>query len=149
MENNFAWLNHICDNTLKHEDWYDDKVIYFNYHKAVMSASPDIEYINARDIVGITHDGYIDKDTPPTWSELLEKLSRFSRFRETSSNRCKDDLIRVIYSEDVFPPDYKRVYEWNGSYYISTGHHRLTVAKFLSVTQIRVLVNHVAEMNKE
>lgn len=47
MENNFAWLNHIYDNTLKHEGWYDDKVIYFNYHKAVMSASPDIEYINA------------------------------------------------------------------------------------------------------
>ena len=149
MENNYTWLNRLCDNTLKYEKWYDDKVIYFNYHKAVLfTISSDVEYINAHDIVGITNDGYADKDILPTWFELLEKLSRFHHIRASFSNLCKEDLIKVIHSEDIFPPDYKRVYEWKGSYYISTGHHRLTIAKFLDVKQVKVFVSHVREMNR-
>ena len=147
MENNYEWLNCLCG-TLKYKDWYDEKVICFDYHKAVSSANSDVAYINAHDIIGITNDRYVDNDNPPTWFELLEKLSRFHRFRASSFNRCKEDLIQLIHSEDLFPLDYKRVYEWNGSYYISTGHHRLTLAKFLDVREIKVFVSHVIEMNK-
>lgn len=128
MGNNFEWLNSICNNILVHKVWYDDQVILLNPHNTVCRWDED-GYINACDIVGITNDYYCARITP-TWLQLLENLKRFSRFQNDNRNHGLEDLIKIIHSEDVFPPDFKRVYELNGQYYIGTGHHRLTVAKF-------------------
>lgn len=146
MSNNYNWLNNICNNTLVYNDWHDDQVILLNPHNTIERGDED-GYINACDIVGITNDGYCGRITP-TWLQLLENLKRFSRFQYDHRNQGLEDLIRIIHSEDVFPPDFKCVYELNNQYYIGTGHHRLTVAKFLDARQIKVQIIHVCQKER-
>lgn len=146
MADKYSWLNNICNNSLVYKDWYDDQVILLNPHNTTFGDDED-GYINACDIVGITNDSYCERKTL-TWLQLLENLKRFSRFQYDRRNRSMDDLIRFIHSDDIFPPDFKRVYELNGQYYIVTGHHRLTVAKFLNIKQIKVGIIHVSQTRK-
>lgn len=144
---NYNWLNSICNNSLIKEDWYNEQVCYIDYRKCITSSTAQ-EYIKACDIIGITNDHYFENTPSLSWFELLENLSRFYKFRDSIKGKNDKDLINLIHSRELFPPDFKRVCEWNGRYFILTGHHRLTIAKFLNIDNILVEVNHVHQISQ-
>ncbi len=144
---NFNWLNLTCNNSIIKENWHNEPVGYIDYHKCIINYSAK-EYINTCDIVGITNNHYFPCSPSLTWLVLLENLSRFYKFRSYNRIKSEKDLVNLIHDQDLFPPDFKRVCEWNDRYYILTGHHRLTVAKFLNIDQVLVEVMHTSRITQ-
>lgn len=140
---NFDWLNFKSNKTLRHEDWHNERVLYLNIGEInILDCVTRKGIINASDIVGIARDDYC-KYHPLSWLNLLNNLRRFRRYEADKRNIDRDNIIALIHSTDVFPTDSKQVFEIENQYYILSGMHRLTIAKFFNVKDIELEIIHI------
>lgn len=140
---NFNMLRSIAPNIVNEDtDWYKDKVIWYGgeLSKEFYYVDTITKSINPNEIIGSTH--FSVNSNQISWLDFLENLSRMDSFLKMNPNQ----LINFITYGKENP---KSCLEINNKYFIESGNHRLTLAKFLNIEAVNINVSVYKHKNEK
>ncbi|WP_289200833.1 hypothetical protein [Phocaeicola sartorii] len=127
-------LRSIAPNIVNEDtDWYSDKVIWYGgeLEKEFWHVNTVTKLINPNKIIGSTH--LLSCSNQISWLNYLESLPRMNSF-------LKMDLNQLINFITCGKENHKTCIEINNKYFITSGNHRLTLAKFLNIESVNMEV---------
>ncbi len=142
MISNYEWLDQMCN--IGEKTWHNDKVkqIYDieNHEYYIDKKEGERVLIDTSKIIGIKHGSYGNKGEDITWFDLLKFLKRFRLIKKYQNSR--EEIIKHIHTIYKHDGGNLRVIDYNGSYFITSGIHRLTIAKFLELKEVEVYIEY-------
>lgn len=140
---NLNILRNIASNIVNEvSDWYQDKVIWYGgeLRKEFCYVDTVTKSINPNEIIGSTH--FLACSNQISWLNFLENLPRMDSF-------LKMDLNQLINFITYGKENTKSCIEINNKYFIDSGNHRLTLAKFFNIEAVNVEVSIYKHKNEK
>lgn len=141
FEERKSWLKSFQPN-YENQKWHNNKVyhptdlIHFDFFKLYKIYNAKID---TKDIIGIEYGFEYNCPTYGKrnidWNYMLESLKRLDRV--VNNFKTKKKLISHIHKNN----DTKTVLKYGNNYFITSGQHRLCLAKYLEINEVKVSVH--------